>query len=384
MHPAIEISVGGAKVSSAFYSYITSVTVTDKDGIEADSFQLELNDGSPNFISLPTPGDYVTIAMGYRETGVRKLGDFEIDKVSGKCLPYSVSVTGKSAKLGRHTVAKEPKERHWDKKKVKDIVDEIAGELGLRSRVDNEIGQYEYEWLGQQDESDIHLLRRLERRHNGLFTVKQGQLLFTKRGSGLSSGGAGLGTVIITPAMILQGTCTYEVGDRSNYKKVVSYYQDKDKVKRVEIEHDVNPTGESVYRIPEPFASVAEADKAANAKSRELKRGEGATKVTVAGNSGILAGVGLVYAGVRPQLDGIPYVIDTATHTYSKSAGYRTEISAKVYDGESAGGGSGNAGNAGNASNAGGVSTPTNAPIPTPSPLGEPSAPGAWGGRRTG
>ena len=31
----------------------------------------------------------------------------------------------------------------------------------------------------------------------------------------------------------------------------------------------------------------------------------------------------------------MPYIIDTATHTYSKSDGYRTQISAKLYDGSS-------------------------------------------------
>ncbi|MBX8814675.1 late control protein D, partial [Ochrobactrum sp. MR34] len=44
---------------------------------------------------------------------------------------------------------------------------------------------------------------------------------------------------------------------------------------------------------------------------------------------------------IRPGFDGVPYVIDTATHTYTKTNGYQTQISAKLYDGQSAGDGKG-------------------------------------------
>lgn len=383
MHPIIDINVAGASVSSGFYSRLISVSVTDKEGVTSDTFQMELNDGPPDFVNLPHPGDSVTISMGYQETGVRKLGDFVIDKVSGKCLPYGVSISGKSAFLGRATKSKEGKERHWDKKPLKDIIGELAGEMGLSASVDSDIGSFTYEWLGQQDESNIHLLRKLEKRHNALFTVKNGRLIFAKRGSGLSTSGGSMGSVVITPAMILQGTCTYEANDRTKYSKVVAYHQDKDKVERVEIEQDVDSDGSAIYRIPEPFASVEEADKAAEAKSRELKRGEGSAKVAVEGDPSIVAGAPLVFAGVRPQLDGVPYVIDTATHTYSKTAGYRTEISAKLYDGKSGGSGGGGAGGGAGAN---GGNTPGTAPTPTPSPLagGSSAAPGWGAGARNG
>jgi phage protein D len=382
MHPIINITVAGKTVSSGFYSRLVSASVTDKEGVTSDTFQMELNDGPPDFVDLPTPGDAVSISMGYAETGVRKLGDFVVDKVSGKCLPYSVSISGKAAALGRAKTLKENKERHWDKKSVKDIVTQLAGELGLSAKVDGEIGAYVYPWFAQEDETNAHVLSRLERRHNGLFTIKGNNLIFAKRGSGLSSSGVGMGSVVVVPSMIILGSCTYEANDRTKYKKVVAYHQDKDKVERVEIEQDADADGEAIYRLPEPFASVEEADKAAAAKAKDLKRGEGSAKVTVVGDSSIVAGVPLRFSGVRPQLDGVPYVIDTATHTFSKTAGYRTEISAKLYDGSSGGSGGGSGG--GNAGQAGTGSTPgSSAAGGKSSPLaGGTSAPSGWDGVR--
>lgn len=381
MRPIIDITVAGKTVSSGFYSRLISVSVTDKEGITSDTFQMELNDGPPDFVDLPTPGDSVTISMGYRETGVRKLGDFIVDKVSGKCLPYSVSISGKAAGLGRAKKLKENRERHWDKKSVKDIVTQLAGELGLSAKIDSEVGAYVYPWFAQEDETNLEVLGRLQKRHDAIFTVKGNNLIFAKRGSGLSTTGAGMGSVVVVPSMIVQGSCSYEVSDRTKYKKVVAYWQDKDKVERAEVEQDADADGEAIHRLPEPFASIEEADKAATAKARDLKRGEGGAKVTVVGDSTIVAGVPLRFSGVRPQLDGVPYIIDTATHTFSKGAGYRTDISAKLYDGKSGGSSSSGGTAQGGSARSGGIGSDTAASANSPLAGGS-SAPGGWSGVR--
>lgn len=336
MKPIIEITIDGRPVAGAFYERLISMSVTDKEGVKADTFDMELNDGPPQFLAIPQKGAIVEIKLGYGTA--RSLGRFTVDKVTPKCLPYSMSISGKSADL-RAGKLKEKQERHWDGKKLKDIVGEIAGESGMSASVDSDIGDFEYDWIGQQDESNIEFMRRLERRHNALFAIKGGKMIFAKRGSGLSASGTFAGTVVVTPDMIVQGTCTFETNDRTKYSKVVAYHQDKDKAERVEIDADADEDGDSVYRIPEPFSTLEEADKAAQAKAKDLKRGEGTASVTVVGDTGITAGAALLFSGVRPGLDGVPYVIETATHKYDKRGGYTTAISAKLYDGSSGKGG---------------------------------------------
>ncbi|CDZ43110.1 Phage late control D family protein [Neorhizobium galegae bv. officinalis] len=359
MHPQIEITIDGQPVAGAFYERLLSVSVTDKEGLASDTFQMELNDGPPQYLAIPRTGAIVDIRVGYH--ALRSIGLFVVDKVTAKCLPYSMSISGKARDM-RDGKFKERQERHWDKKKVKDIVGEIAAETGLSASVDTQIGEHEYEWFGQQDETNVHVLRRLADRHNGLFKVKDGRLVFSKRGSGSAASGSFLGSVVVAPSKIVQGSCSFEANDRTKYSKVVAYYQDKDQAQRVEVEADGDADGDSVYRIPEPFASPAEADKAAQSKAKDLKRGEGAASVTVIGDTSICAGAALLFEGVRPGLDGVPYIIDTATHTYSKSEGYRTGISAKLYDGTSSGEDDGGSG--GGASGGGKVAP--NAPAGTP------------------
>lgn len=378
MHAIVEVTVDGQPVAGAFYERLISLSVTDKEGVSSDTFEVTLNDGPPSFLALPRTGAKVEIRLGYRNGGARSVGSFVVDKVSAKCLPYSVAISGKSADLRRGKL-KENKERHWDGKTVKEIADQIAGESGLSASVDAEIGGRKYEWVAQEDESDIHFIERIARRNNAVFTIKDDKLILAKRGSGLSTGGSFVGTVIITPAIIIRDTCNFEANDRTKYSKVVAYHQDRDKAERVEIEvdadenEDADEDGDSIYRIAEPFADIAEADEAAQAKAKQLKRGEGAANVSVPGDTSIVAGAPLLFQGVRPGLDGVPYVIDTVTHEFSKGGGFTTKISAKLYDGSSGAKSSG----AGSADDG---ATPD--AVAPDSPAGTPATPAGWGGLR--
>jgi len=375
MHPRIEVTIDGNAVAGAFYERLVSITIVDKEEAGADTVDIELNDDPSQFLAIPRKGAIIDVRLGYGS--LRSLGQFTVDKVSVKCLPYSMQISGKSADL-RKGKLKERQERSWDKKKVKDIVGEIAGESDLSPAVDAEIGDHEYEWFAQQDESNIHFLRRLAERHNALFNIKSGRLIFAKRGSGNSAAGTFVGSVVVTPSVIVEGSCNFEANDRTKYSKVVAYYQDSDTAKRVEIEADGDEDGDSVFRIPEPFSSVEEADKAAQARAKDLKRGEGAASVTVIGDTAITAGAPLLFENVRPGLDGAPYIIDTATHTYSKGQGYTTQISAKLYDGKSAGAdGAGSGDSGGDADAATGDSTTAKN-----APAGTPATPNQWNQQR--
>lgn len=373
MKPGVEITIDGKPVAGAFYERLISVTVTDKEQAGADTCDIELNDGPEHgFLEIPRKGAIIDIRLGY-EGALRSLGLFTVDKVKPKCLPYSMSISGKSADL-RKGKLKQRQERSWEKKKVKDIVGEIAAETGLEASIDEEIGAHEYAWFAQQDETNIHFLRRLAERHNALFNIKQGRLIFGKQGSGLSASGAFVGSVLVTPPMITQGSCEFETNDRTSYSKVVAYYQDRNQAKRIEIEAEGEADGDSVFRIPEPFSSVEEADKAAQAKAKALKRGEGAVSVTVIGDTAICAGAPLLFQGVRPGLDGVPYIIDTATHTLRKTDGYKVAISGKLYDGKSGSG----SGEDADASEGGSSSTGGSGTVAPNSAPGTPATPSIW------
>ncbi|RSC37358.1 phage late control D family protein [Agrobacterium sp. FDAARGOS_525] len=334
MKPRVEVSIDGVPVAGHFYERLLSLTVTDEEGMKSDTVDIELNDGPPNFLAIPRKGAIISVKMGFGDDLVPK-GVFTADKVNVDCLPYKMSISGKAADL-RSGKLKERQERSWDKTKLGDILSQIASESGLTPAVDDDLADFEYDWLAQQDESNINFLRRLAERHNGLFAVKQRRMIFTRLGSGLSASGAPLGSIILTPEKIKVGSLKVEINDRTKYSKVVAYYQDSDKAERVEIDADADADGDSIYRLPEPYASPAEADKAAQAKAKELQRGEGSVSVTVIGDAGIDAGLPLLFADIRPGVDGVPYIIKTAKTAYTKTGGLEVAVSGRLYDGKSA------------------------------------------------
>ena len=343
--PQAEITVNGNPVASIFNERLVSVTIVDKEGVTSDTISCELNDGSP-FAKIPRKGDRIGARLGYRETGLADFGTYTADDPEVRCLPYGMTVNGKGANVRDH--AKQQRSRHWDDKSVKDIVSEIAGENGLQPVVDGDIGAHVYKYFAQEDESDLHVVERLARRHDALFSIKDGRLVFAAKGTGRSTSGAALTPVMATPDNIVFGTCRVVFAHRNQFRKVKARTQDRQKAELTEVEEDSDDEGTADYTLPEPYADEGEAKKAAGAKARQLKRETIRASVTLYGDPSIRAGALLFFNGVRPEIDEIDFIIETATHRISK-AGYTVDIEAKLYvpakgGGSAGGGGSGGSG----------------------------------------
>lgn len=364
MHPIVELTIDGAPVAGAFYERLVSLEIVDKEGVSSDSFSARLDDGPPAFLAIPRKGALVVPSLGYRETGMRTMGRYTVDQVDGRCLPYGLDISGKAADLRAGTL-KENGERHWEGASVARIVGDLAAEAGLEARVSGAAGAHVYDWIARQDETPIHFLERLARRHNALFAIKDGRMIFAERGSGLALSGATMGTILVTPDRVAPNSLRFAFNDRGTFSNVVAYHQDLDAAERVEVAVDGDPEGDSVHRIPEPFADPAEAERAARSAARRLKRGQGSLSLETPGDTAIVAGAPLICEGIRPGLDGAPWIVETATHVFSKRQGYRTRIDAKLYDGESG------------RETAGGAGSPVAAGRPAPVPDAPPNVPPA-------
>lgn len=138
-----------------------------------------MRDSEP-FIEIPQKGEIIKVWLGYKETGAANFGKFIIDYPDISMFPFQISISGKGAYM--RDGLKSQKSRHWDNKTIKDIMTDIANDNNLEPRIDDEIGAHQYKWLGQQDESDIHFGERLAKKHGAIFSVKDGKLIFAKKG----------------------------------------------------------------------------------------------------------------------------------------------------------------------------------------------------------
>lgn len=331
MTPTCRISVDGTLVSGVFSSRIISCEVTDNEGDYSDTVRIELNDYP--FAAIPRKGAIIRVWLGYGVAGVAYMGAFTADEIEVHLFPFRMSIAGRGADFRK--AAKENRERHWDETTLGDIVRQIASENGWEAKVDPAIGAHFYEWLGQQNESDFAFLQRMADRHGALFSVKDGNLIFARRGAGETTSGEDLTPYTVVPANLLPGTGRVRFSDRTQYKAVKASYTDPATVLKVDVSADSDAEGTAVYRIGEQFADAAEAMAAAKAKAAELKRRQAAFSCTVIGDPTARAGAPLAFAVGRPGVDGLPFIIGTATHRYSK-AGYTTALSGESKDGQRA------------------------------------------------
>lgn len=316
------VDIDGAPVSGLFFERLVSLDITDREGIRSDSLKLVFNDAAPH-VATPRRGAIANVTI-LSSTGGGFVGSYVIDSVDHTCLPYTISVGGHSADL--RSEMKTSKSRHWDDASVKDIVTEIAGEYSLQPKIADAVSAHVYPWIGQQDESDLHFLQRLAKRHGALFTIKSGALLWLERGAGKTADGTAVPAAVILPTSIVNGSCRVSESDVDRFGKVKAFYQDRSGAKRQDVIVDGDPEAEGEHVIREPFGSEEEAQAAAEAFAREMLRGLVKTSCAIIGRPALMAGQPFKYSGVRPGIDGRVFIAEMVKHTYTKSGGLRTSV----------------------------------------------------------
>lgn len=157
-----------------------------------------------------------------------------------------------------------------------------------------------YDHLDQQDESDIHFLRRIGRDHDALVTVKGGVLLMVDRGEGMSASGAPLTPEVVTRQMCL--THDALLSTRLVFDKVMAQWHDRTKGQRATV---AAGDGAPTLRMRQTYPTENEARAAAEAKLREVAQGSDSISVTMVGNPFLAAEGRILAVGFRIGVDGL-------------------------------------------------------------------------------
>lgn len=325
MKPQCVVAVNGKSVTDAFLRRLSECEVVDRDGVTSDSVRLRLDDDPP--AEIPQPGARIEVSLGY-EGSVVSMGSYVAEEIEVECLPYGITITGKAAEMSGP--AKEMRRRHWDDASLSDIIASIASDLGVEPVVDAALGAFRYDWLGQIAESNAAFLERLAERHGALFSIKGGRLVFAKRGSGLSATGKPLTGLVITPDRLVTGSCRVTFSTRSKYRTVKASWMDRATGRKRSVTVQGDEDSDAEFEIGQPFSSRDEAKAAAKAKAGSLGRKKLEFSASLLGDPSIRAGAPCQFSGVRTGLDGVSLLIEEATHRFSKSGGYTTDISGSI------------------------------------------------------
>lgn len=318
--PALRVRVNGKDRTGVFSPRVSSVTLTDVDGIQSDTCEIILTDHNPLApLEIPEAGAELEIAMGYL-MAVQILGIYIVDEVEISGPPWSMRITGYASAHGASDQGKSPlttsKSRSWpEKTKVGDMVKKIADEAGFKAAVSQAASEVELPHIDQMDESDLNLLTRVCRDTGLVFKPAGGALIVYQQGEAASASGAPLPVVALGKRDLSQ--VSMRIARRASYGKVIASYQDFGAAKPIDVEVDAAPEGvagvDQVKRLKGTYPTEAAARAAAEAEARRGRAAARTLTASLPGRPDLMAGGKVSLSGVRSGVDG-EWISTRVTH----------------------------------------------------------------------
>lgn len=316
MHPLFRVgAVGGPS------SRLLSCEVVDQDGRESDSVTVEVDDRNGE-VGIPSLGTSLSVAMGYRETGLSPMGTFIVDEVTLQGWPRTVIVRGKGVDF--MGTWKQGRTQDYHNKTLGQIVQEVAGRNGTGAKLAGPAASHMYKYLSQTEESDLHFITRLAGEHDAIAKVANGILIFAKKG--LLIGGSAHASYpdnVISYSMSIKGRPKHGGARGSNWN-----LNNAERNENGGSGGGGGGGGGTQFQLPPLWPDgQQEAQAASRARGDKLKRAERTLSITMIGNPAVMAEGALTVSGVRAGVDGL-WRVKTAHHKIDNS-GYETRADAE-------------------------------------------------------
>lgn len=322
MTPLFLVVVDGQDISGLVgKGLLTSITVTDEEGLKSDAVDIEL--ARMALAGIPRPGAPIVVAFGYREAGLGQMWRFAVDEVetSGdKGGGHTMRITGTAADMTQKL--KEERHESHDRKTVRQIVETIAGRHGLEPVVSRSLAATEIPHRDQTQESDLHFLKGLARDLGATVKIAEGKLAFLEKRSGQSASGSALEAVGV-PAFLVT-SYRWRGAKRDAFKSVRAPWHDQGEAKR---KFETAGDGEPQKTLKRVYPTQAEAKRAAEAEHAEVKS-TAEIEFTVPGNPLIRAERPITLPPIQPELAGT-WIVTRAVHRCDKAGGYSTDVTGR-------------------------------------------------------
>ncbi|SFQ14703.1 hypothetical protein SAMN05421853_102125 [Roseivivax halotolerans] len=317
MTPDFELRADGDDVTAMIRDRLISLTVTDEEGLKADKLSFELDDRG-NLLAVPPAEAQLELSLGFRETGLTRIGTFVVERRSGRGMPDTMSIDAKAADMSSQIRA--PKTRAWENVTLGEMVETIAGEANLTPTVGEDIAPTFYTYVAQTAESDLHLLTRLAAVLDATAKPADGRLVVVRRGTGTAADGTALPVI----ALLKREFRSYDwaLGERGKYKSVTAEWSETGTATL----HKVTVgSGKPERRLRHPFGSQDEAQRAAQAALDRAERGNTSVSGELGGFwPGLFAGGLVEFPDLRAELGG-RFHLRSVTHVLMRTLTTRFE-----------------------------------------------------------
>jgi len=201
------------------------------------------------------------------------------------------------------------------------VLTEVAGRNGLIPRVAADLASIALPTVSQSRQSDIAFLRRLGRENDAVATIKDGKLIFARKGAGTTAGGTTLPTLTIRRSA--GDGHSWQRQKRDGQAGVTASWHDRKAAKRQTV-----TVGEKdgAKRLRKTFADETSARRAATAEQARLKRAPATLDMRLAlGRADIYVDLHAAVTGIKIGIDGL-WLIKEVTHDLDNGGGFATSL----------------------------------------------------------
>jgi len=337
MTPDFTIAADNIDATAIIRDRLISMTITDKAGNLSDSLQLVLDDRD-HAIALPRTGAELSVALGYKQTGLVDMGKWTVDSIEMMSPPQTMTISAHAANLssaatksGKANTLREPKTRAWDHISIADIVASIAETHGYTPRVAAKYATGAPPMIGapvqhldQHNESDLNFLTRIAKQYGAVCKPIRDFLIFVEKNTPLSVTGRVLDGVNLTPKLVRNWRVS--IHERGKYVAATAYYHDIATASRLQVRVG-SVAGSPITTVIGTFADKQAAIAAADARLKAVNRIT-SLSINMQGNAFLASGTPISLSGFRQGAD-MTYTAESVTHTLNKQ-GFVTTVDGKA------------------------------------------------------
>lgn len=303
MTPEFRITANGADFSAAARDRLLSLTVTEADGEEADRLEITLDDRDARLESPPIEA-LISVALGYRDTGLASMGLFEVEGVRGNGPPDTMTITATAVDL--RNLARAPRTVAHEDRTLEEIALEIAGRAGLGLVLGASLADVRFDYIAQTAESDLHFLTRIARGLDATAKAASGRLVVARRSDNVTAAGDAKRPVRLSRAELTDWR--FDISAREAEGTVEAEVQMTESAEKKLIKVG---SGDPVRRLRHVFATEDEARSHAEAVLARSIREQTEIGATLARFEPALFAAGRVsFVGLRPEFAGAWHITE--------------------------------------------------------------------------
>lgn len=321
--PIVEvIGPSGRNLVPLWGAALIGVQITDQAGYESDSCTLSFRATPPGW-SAPAKGTKYTVKVGWSSAGMAMTGIYTSQTVRFYGDPDTGTVMEVVCRAADFVdKLKETDSGHYADATIKEIVDDVAGKMGVSAVVASEIASIKLPYRLRFNQSAGDFLTRLADDVGAVIKPQAGKVVVLKRGSGKSAGGSSLPAITVTYDPLYE--FEVEIEPRAAYKEVRGGWIDPKTGLRKTAK--ASGDGAASTEVMHPYASEDDAAAGVDSAAREQQQRTVSATFTMPGNPAAVAEAPVTASGYGADIDGVAWIANSVTHDIVPDSGWVTTL----------------------------------------------------------